>query len=663
MLAGALFVAGSEHRQYVNRVRAQVISGLSEKRATLESALATRLSLVDGMAALAVAHDGDIAAEFDAFAVGLAGSHRSFLGRQGSDPAVRSIQLAPDGVVTYVWPVEGNEEAIGHDLLADPERGPAVERSIRERRFILAGPFELLQGGSGLVGRSPIFLETDDGSDEFWGFATVVINFDEIASEAGLDSPVSGDTLYAVRGRDGLGEQGEVFLGSAHAFDHDPVLMDVVVPNGTWQIGAHPVGGWPLPQDRATPIIITVTGILLAAMVSTLIWRATSARRSLERVSDDLYRLIHSTSSPIIGIELDGTISEFNKGAGRLLAVGREEAVGSDLQTVLQNASCSRKCIENLHAAVTGAFAGKSSEDVRVILPGATTTILSFTVTPRLRSDGSSAGAVCIGQDITSRVELEEIRAENIAMTRSARLKDEFLAGMSHELRTPLNAIIGLSRVLNRETFGPLTDRQESYVRQIGESGEHLLALINDVLDLAKIDSNGGELNIERVEVNAVATEAIAMIAPLVEERSQNVTGPPVDAEQAVIFADRRRVRQIALNLLSNAVKFSPEGGQLGIEVAKTDDGVEIAVWDHGIGVPEEARHLLFEPFQQVDGSLSREHDGTGLGLALVAKLVALHGGAVDLESRPGVGSRFVVRLPHRPPKIAMARVGVSSGA
>jgi signal transduction histidine kinase len=303
--------------------------------------------------------------------------------------------------------------------------------------------------------------------------------------------------------------------------------------------------------------------------------------------------------------------------------------------------------VASLEFAVAEAFAGGSSEDVRVTTASATPAVISFNVTPRPGGDGTIRGAVCIGRDITARLEAERVKAENVAMARSAKLKDEFLAGMSHELRTPLNAIIGLSSVLGRKTFGPLTERQEAYVQQIGDSGAHLLSLINDVLDLAKIDATGTQLDLEEVDVAAMGRTAVAAVAPLAAERGHTVHEPAADP--VVIRADRRRVHQVMLNLLSNAVKFMHDGGEMGLEVNAVPGGAEIVVWDRGVGIPDDVRHLLFEPFQQIDGSLAREHDGTGLGLALVAKLVELHGGRVEVESSSDEGSRFVVTLPAVP--------------
>ena len=645
VLSGASILAVAEHAQYRQRVEAQVLSDVGGTRARLESALANRLSLVDSAAALTFAHEGDVESEFERFAVGLAGSHRSYTGRAGSDPALRSLQLAPAGVVTYVWPLEGNEGAVGHDLIADPVRGPAVVRAIEERRFVLAGPFELLQGGSGLVGRNPIYLGEGD-QEEFWGFATVVLNFDVIAEEALLTTAEDRNLNYAIRGRDGLGADGEIFFGDPAVFDHNPVVLDVLLPNGTWQVAAVPAGGWPVIWRRLTPVGVFLGGLVVAIALAVAVWRSETARRAIERISTDLTRIIHATASPIFAVDANGIVTEWNKAAERVSGIDRAEAVGNSFENGSWRAVAVDRDAEALIRAVRDASEGLSTEDVRVTLHAEQTVILDFDVTPR-SNDGADIGAVCIAQDVTARLDAERVRAENIAMAKSARYKDEFLAGMSHELRTPLNAIIGLSQVLKRGTFGALEPKQQTYVEQIGVSGEHLLALINDVLDLAKIEANATQLDRRPTDLIAVIRQSLGVIAPLATKKNLTVTGPD-EGGDATAWVDERRIRQIVLNLLSNAVKFTDDGGSIGVELRGSDDAVDIVVWDTGIGIADVQRHLLFEPFQQLDGSLAREHEGTGLGLAMTAKLIELHGGSIEVESRPGKGSRFTVRVPRQ---------------
>lgn len=241
----------------------------------------------------------------------------------------------------------------------------------------------------------------------------------------------------------------------------------------------------------------------------------------------------------------------------------------------------------------------------------------------------------------------EDLARANAELDRAARLKDEFLASMSHELRTPLNAILGMSELLCAGVYGPLNERQVKSVRTIEDSGRHLLDLINDILDVAKIEASQEELELAPVSIEAICEASLGLIKQNALKKQLKVSST-LDSAVTVLWADERRLKQILVNLLTNAVKFTPEGGSVGLEVAGDAErgAVHFAVWDTGIGIAAEDMERLFQPFVQLDSRLSREHTGTGLGLSLVQRLTEMHGGGVSVESEVGRGSRFTVSLP-----------------
>ena len=239
--------------------------------------------------------------------------------------------------------------------------------------------------------------------------------------------------------------------------------------------------------------------------------------------------------------------------------------------------------------------------------------------------------------------------------------KSEFLASMSHELRTPLNAIIGFSEVLLERLFGEMNEKQAEYLKDIHASGKHLLTLINDILDLSKIEAGRMELEKSSFDLSTAVSDALT----LVRERAQRhgvVLEQDVDPAIGAIIADERKVKQILLNLLSNAVKFTPDGGR--IEVTARPDGPNalVAVRDTGIGIAPVDQAAVFEEFRQVGGDYARRHEGTGLGLALTRKFVELHGGRIWLESEPGKGSTFTFTIPLRPADTPASGVRDSEG-
>ncbi|MDO9300622.1 MAG: ATP-binding protein, partial [Anaerolineales bacterium] len=243
-----------------------------------------------------------------------------------------------------------------------------------------------------------------------------------------------------------------------------------------------------------------------------------------------------------------------------------------------------------------------------------------------------------------------DLNSANIELERSVRVKDEFLANMSHELRTPLTAILGLSESLEEQIAGQLNEKQHKYVHNIRESGHHLLTLINDILDLAKIEAGQITLDFNKVDIRPLCESSLRMVKELAHKKHQDI-GLEIDNGLGLIWADDRRLKQMIINLLSNAVKFTPEGGRIGLEVHGYPDEnkATITVWDSGIGITESDLTLLFQPFVQLDSSLARESAGTGLGLALVAQMARLHGGSISVTSEPGKGSRFTISLPWEP--------------
>ena len=241
-----------------------------------------------------------------------------------------------------------------------------------------------------------------------------------------------------------------------------------------------------------------------------------------------------------------------------------------------------------------------------------------------------------------------DIERANLELARANRLKSEFLANMSHELRTPLTAIIGFSELLKEELFGPLNEKQTDYVRDILEAGHHLLALINDILDLSKIEAGQMELAPAEVDVAELLEGVLSVIRERAHkaELTLHAALPP----ELPLSADPRKLKQVLYNLLSNAVKFTPLGGEVHLLVEERPDAVHFFVTDTGIGISEEDIGGLFQEFSQVDSSLSRRHDGTGLGLALSKRLVELHGGSIWVESEIGKGSTFGFHIPKQAP-------------
>jgi signal transduction histidine kinase/CheY-like chemotaxis protein/CHASE3 domain sensor protein len=279
------------------------------------------------------------------------------------------------------------------------------------------------------------------------------------------------------------------------------------------------------------------------------------------------------------------------------------------------------------------------------------------------------------------RMRSDEVVRKNAQLEQASRMKSEFLANMSHELRTPLNAIIGFSELLKNGLVGELAEDQKEYIHDIFTSGQHLLSLINDILDLSKVEAGSMTLDLEPVDLSALFANAFSIVKEKAHEHQIRLELAS-ESELPAIQADARKVKQIIYNLLSNAVKFTPERGQVVLHAARvprsevgkltgrwpgrsfpladTEYGqfIEIRISDTGIGISPEGLERLFVPFSQVDGSLSRKFEGTGLGLALVKRLVELQGGTLAVESAPNQGACFTVWLPLRPAQASVIKTG-----
>ena len=237
-----------------------------------------------------------------------------------------------------------------------------------------------------------------------------------------------------------------------------------------------------------------------------------------------------------------------------------------------------------------------------------------------------------------------EIEDKSRQLEIASQHKSEFLANMSHELRTPLNAIIGFSEVLSERMFGDINEKQAEYISDILQSGQHLLSLINDILDLSKIEAGRMELELSDFDLPSSIENTLTLVREGAVRRGIEL-GHTVDEHLGMVRADERRVKQVLLNLLSNALKFTPEGGRIDVRAAVRDGMAEISVADTGVGISPEDQELVFEEFRQV-GTAAKKVEGTGLGLAISRKFIEVHGGRIWVESQVGKGSRFAFTLP-----------------
>jgi PAS domain S-box-containing protein len=395
---------------------------------------------------------------------------------------------------------------------------------------------------------------------------------------------------------------------------------------------------WLLLTERGTP----------DGQIVTLISDVTERRESEERLkeSDERYRALVNLLPDAVYVHKDGVIVLSNGAANILFgAQSSDDLVGLSLMELTH---------PEFREVVTERAAMLADPGKRTI----------FMRQKRLRLDGSwfwaevaaaafewdnARGGIVVIRDVTEQMQAEELLIQSKETAELAsRAKTEFLANISHELRTPLNAIIGFSDLIQREMFGPIgVPQYADYIRDIYTSGHHLHDLINDILDLSKIEAGKLDLHEENFDLGAVIGRCLRVVAPRADENGLKLV-EDIDPNLPHVRGDERKIKQIIINLLSNAVKFTEKGGQISVSTSggNTGDGVAIVIADTGIGMAPEDIPRALMPFGQVDSTLSRRHEGTGLGLPLTNSLIELHGGRLEIDSTPGLGTSVTVWLP-----------------
>ncbi|NQW01132.1 MAG: CHASE domain-containing protein [Rhodospirillales bacterium] len=437
---------------------------------------------------------------------------------------IHNIAAAPDLVITRMYPLAGNEKAIGLDYQKNEAQRDAALKARDEEQLILAGPVDLVQGGRGFIGRIPVFKGSGtDDPGAFWGLVATVIDVEKLYVDSGLLDP-GLPIKIAIRGHDSKGADGDQFFGRPDVFSGDPVLADITLPYGSWQMAAIPKGGWPGHSKGEIWLYL----ILLAAELLIVV--------------------------PMII-------------AGKLL---------KERQIHIHRLQASQRSAEKANMA-----------------------------------------------------------------------KSEFLASMSHELRTPLNAILGFAQMLQYDPKNPPSIAQNSYIESIRTGGDHLLALVNDVLDLAKIEADQLQLHIEKLAANDIVAECVAMTAHLGDTRGIKFIDQFSGGPTAYLYADQLRLKQILLNLLSNAIKFNHVNGTVHLQGQATEGGfLRISITDTGIGIAKREYGKVFQVFQRVIADPMVAQEGTGIGLTVTKHLVEQMAGRIGFESEVGIGSTFWIELP-----------------
>lgn len=788
VVAGAVLVAEiATERFYAERhiqeLRVSMTETLGTLRARVEGNINGNAQLVRGLVAAIGVEPNISQKRFAALAAQIfrARSH------------LRNIGAAPDLVIRFMYPLKGNEAAIGFDYRTSPTQREAAERARAVDDIVVAGPVNLVQGGQGFISRMPVFSRADGSGEQgrFWGLVSAVIDVDRFYSDSGLydDSlPIE----VAIRGRDARGAEGETFFGDERIFNLEPILANVRLPYGYWQMAAVPKGGWPSSADYVGVIralflfggLLAVSAALAAARLFEQRRRAEAvARRSearfrtfAEASSDWLWEtdanhrftyfsdgITHSTGYlpfDLVGRSrldvLTATVEERTfwdrhftelaerrpfrdlryryprsdgstgwvsvsgkpvfdehgafagyRGSGR--EISRQVAMESRLRELTEKARAAEQRLRVAIESIADAFVLYDADDrlvlfnekyrefyrksADVMVPGMSfEEILRYgaeqgqypeaagrvdewvaervaahraadTVIEQQLDDGRwlriAERRTPDGGNVGFRVDITELKKAREAAEQANQAKSVFLSSMSHELRTPLNAVIGFGQVLELDAENPLSPRQRDAVAHILKGGRHLLELIEQILDLAKIESGKIALSMAAIDPAPIIGECVTMAGNMAERRGITVENRCTGAGQEAIRADRTRFKQALLNLLSNAVKYNVDGGSVTVACERTAGGAwRFLVADTGIGIPAARHKEVFRPFSRL-GAENTVVEGTGIGLSITRELVHLMGGEIGFESTEGAGSTFWIDLPAAGPAAEAEPAGV----
>jgi PAS domain S-box-containing protein len=599
------------------------------------------------------------------------------------------------GVITHVYPLKNNE-VIGFNILTSPEARSGSIATIKRRDFFIAGPVNLKQGGVGMVSRQPIFLD-----DKFVGFSAVVTKVSTIFNDLIIEYSEESRFVYQLSRVNSETGKEEFFLESDIS-NHKEYAIPVEMSIGEWRLYVVP-----LKKTMNTAIWSSLVGVLIAFFSSWIVWffagrsarlndlislKLSEQEKQLKLVyeitsekvkkSEALFRSLASNAQvAIFSSDNEGMVNYVNDEWMKYSGMTFKEAMGSGWINAIHPEDKDRVMHEWQQAVVYGSdfntelkFLDKKGNITWLIVKGtklvdAQNNIYGYIgtasdITERIHSEkellnyknnleklvglrteelnDSKEALLNLLEDInlqSAELEKEKVKAQSADLMKSA-----FLATMSHELRTPMNSIIGFTGILLKELAGPLNEEQKKQLSMVKDSGSHLLGLINDVLDISKIEA--GKLRVSFYPFNYLTTleKTIDFLMPQASKRGLQLH-TEISNLDITLVSDERRIEQILLNLLSNAIKFSKKG-IIRIKVNVKDNVLITQIIDQGIGISKKDINKLFMPFVQLEGGLSRKHEGTGLGLAISKNLIEKLGGTIQVESELGKGTNFIVKLP-----------------
>lgn len=596
-----------EQRQ--NQALQQLIGLSGQLRSFVESELNTSLYMSLGLASHLRASNGKLSENEMLFLL------QSLL-EQGKH--IRNIGMAPGNVLTLIYPVQGNERALGLDYKNLPQQWPEIKQLIEDKEPKLVGPVALIQGGEGYVYRLPLFL--NDGS--YWGIISTVLDLTSF-NQMLLQQANSYQVQVGIREKNA--SSGALF-GYSHLFSEDALILDLNIKGAEWQIAVRfmdEAAGWGLWQWRLLGASLSVVFCLMLA------WLLHSYRRSAlfaDALQDnEMYsrRIMNSVVDVIVTTDLDGTIDRVNSAVSTVFGYLPIQLAGQPFSVLLAPGQ----------AAVLATLAPDDGAAVELQGVRYSGEIFAMDLSRNRTEHQGKARYVWLIRDISERKKVEQ-------------LKNDFVSTVSHELRTPLTAISGALGLAVGGALGPLNEKQQHMLVLAQQNSQRLGKLINDLLDIEKLAVNKMQFKLRLWPLAELLRQAMDLNQPVALQRQVKLEMLSAEQDDLWVEVDEVRVQQVMANLLANAIRHSPVGAVVRVTMESYAKTVRVSVIDQGSGVSDSFEPRLFEKFSQADSSDRRQVAGTGLGLAICKDLIKAMRGEIGYQRSETGGACFYFTLP-----------------
>ncbi|MBU2939166.1 PAS domain S-box protein [Lacinutrix sp. C3R15] len=600
-----------------------------------------------------------------------------------------------NGFITHVYPLKDND-VIGFNIIKSIEAASGALATIKRKDFFIAGPVHLKQGGIGMVSRQPIFID-----NKFSGFSAVVTTLSTFLKDLNIDNKEDNRFIYQLS-RVNFNTGKEEFFLEKDMSSYQSYAVPIKMSSGEWKLYVVPS-----KKPLNTAIGYMVFGFIISFLGGWSVWylkgqsqrfkklvnsKLVEQEKQLKQIyesskekiekSEILYRSLTSNAPvAIFNTNEAGAFTYVNEQWVKYSGMSLQKSLGSAWQKAIHPEDKERVLNEWQNTIMNDT---EFKSELRFQDKNGKITWLQVKAVKLIDTNNKKYGFIGIASDITERINNEkellgyknnleklvnlrteelhdskeallnlledmniqsmELEKEKVKAQSADLMKSAFLATMSHELRTPMNSIIGFTGILLKELAGPLNDEQKKQLTMVKNSGEHLLRLINDVLDISKIEAGKLKVSFYPFDYLLSLKNTLDFLKPQASAKGLGFK-TEISEMKITLVSDERRVEQILLNLLSNAIKFSKKGDIL-VKVAIQDNVLITQVIDQGIGISKKNLVKLFMPFIQLEAGLSRNHEGTGLGLAICKNLIDKLGGTIEVESELGKGSNFTFKLP-----------------